>query len=105
LTAQARSDADVVVYSGPFHVLEYVGDNILELVGWGPLDCLPVLDRVYRTGVSEDVHGAHGRFHVVALREEGRIVGVGSILVSRPIPPAIEADLDQLNELARGVLV
>ena len=83
---------DVVLFRGPLHVIEYMGENVKALTGREPegdpvrlayverdlRDTQDAMDRVYATGVCEDVYNRYGWVHITPRWERGRIVGVGA---------------------------
>jgi hypothetical protein len=92
VTETAAASPDVVLFRGPLHVITYMGENVKRLTGrepeWDPVrlayvekdlrDTQEAMDRVYASGVCEWVFNRYGWVHISALRESGRVVGVGA---------------------------
>lgn len=89
----STDDPDVVLFSGPLHVITYMGDHVRDMTQRSPVGdpvrlafvdpeyraTQAAMDRVYESGVSEDVVNRHGPVRLCALTEGHRVVGVGAL--------------------------
>jgi hypothetical protein len=89
----STDDPDVVLFSGPMHVITYMGDHVRDMTQRSPIGdpvrlafvdpalraTQTAMDRVYETGVSEDVVNTYGPVRLCALTEGHRVVGVGAL--------------------------
>ena len=85
-------DPDVVLFSGPLHVITYMGEHVKAMTGRDPVDdpvrlafverdlrdTQDAMDRVYATGLCEWIHNRYGWVHIKALYEAGEVVGLGA---------------------------
>ena len=106
-------DPDVVLFSGPSHVITYMGENVIAMTGRDPVDdpvrlafverdlrdTQDAMDRVYATGACEWVHNRYGWVHIMALREAGVVVGLGAFHSYQRSPHAPR--LRELRPVAR----
>jgi hypothetical protein len=93
LPLTSTDDPDVVLFSGPLHVITYMGDHVRDMTQRSPIGdpvrlafvnpalraTQAAMDRVYETGVSEDVVNTYGPVRLCALTEGHRVVGVGAL--------------------------
>jgi hypothetical protein len=83
LPLTSTDDPDVVLFSGPLHVITYMGDHVRDMTQRSPIGdpvrlafvnpalraTQAAMDRVYETGVSEDVVNTYGPVRLCALTE------------------------------------
>jgi hypothetical protein len=88
----AALDPDVVLFSGPLHVILAMGANVKALTGREPegdpvrlayverdlRETQDAMDRVYATGRCAIVHNRYGWVHITPVREGSRIVGLAA---------------------------
>jgi hypothetical protein len=93
LPLTSTDDPDVVLFSGPLHVITYMGDHVRDMTQRSPIGdpvrlafvdprlraVQAAMDRVYESGISEDVVNMYGRVRLCALTEGHRVVGVGAL--------------------------
>lgn len=94
--------AAVGLYRGPYHVVEYMNDDLVEWSGGFDWTGVPVteafpepeyreiqrmMNAVYRTGRAASLASPTGVLWVVPLRERGMLVGVGTHYERRSSQP------------------
>jgi hypothetical protein len=89
---ETRLDPDIVLFTGPLHVICYMGDAVKEMTEREPTgdpvrlayveqdlrETQDAMDRVYASGHCEVVHNRYGWVHITALRDQERVVGVAA---------------------------
>lgn len=89
---ETRLDPCVVLFSGPMHVITYMGEAVKEMTARDPVgdpvrlayvekdlrETQAAMDRVYATGHCEVIHNRYGWVHLTALRDQEQVVGVAA---------------------------